>query len=105
MALVLESRKGWVVVCGCCHAGLFNTLAHVRRTFGTDITAVAGGTHLLHADGAHLRHVIEVLRDLGVPRFHLNHCTGQRAYVTLAQAFGEKAAPRPAGTRLSFCGM
>jgi len=102
MALVLQTGSGLVVLCGCCHAGLLNTLAHVRRTFGIDITAVVGGTHLLHADEAHLRRVIEVLRELGVPRLYLNHCTGQRAYVTLAQAFGEKAAPCPAGTALSF---
>ena len=102
MALVLQTGSGLVVLCGCCHAGLLNTLAHVRRTFGPDITAVAGGTHLLHADEAHLRHVIQVLRDLGVPRLYPNHCTGQRAYVILAQAFGEKAAPCPAGTALSF---
>ncbi|MBL7183403.1 MAG: MBL fold metallo-hydrolase [Anaerolineae bacterium] len=102
MALVLEAEGGLVVLCGCCHAGLLNTLAHVRRAFGPGITAVAGGTHLLHADEAHLRRVIEVLRELGVPRLYLNHCTGQRAYVTLAQAFGEKVAPCPAGTRLNF---
>ncbi|MBC8263626.1 MAG: MBL fold metallo-hydrolase [Anaerolineales bacterium] len=102
MALALETERGLVVLCGCCHAGLLNTLAHVRRTFSTDITAVAGGTHLLHADEAHLRRVIEVLRELGVPRLYLNHCTGQRAYVTLAQAFSEKVAPCPAGTRLNF---
>jgi len=102
MALVLETEGGLVVLCGCCHAGLLNTLAHVRRTFGTDISAVAGGTHLLHADETHLRRVIEVLRELGVPRLYLNHCTGQQAYVTLAQAFGEKVAPCPAGTRLNF---
>jgi len=105
MALVLETGKGLVVLCGCCHAGLLITLAHVRRTFGLDIAAVAGGTHLLQADEAHLRRVIEVLRELGAPRLYLNHCTGLRAYITLAQAFGEKVAPCPAGTRLSFGGM
>jgi 7,8-dihydropterin-6-yl-methyl-4-(beta-D-ribofuranosyl)aminobenzene 5'-phosphate synthase len=102
MALVLETDEGLVVICGCCHAGLLNTLAHVRRTFGANITAVAGGTHLLHADEAHLRRVIEVLRELRVPRLYLNHCTGLRAYVTLAQAFGDEVAPCPAGTMLSF---
>jgi 7,8-dihydropterin-6-yl-methyl-4-(beta-D-ribofuranosyl)aminobenzene 5'-phosphate synthase len=102
MALVLETGKGLVVLCGCCHAGLLNTLAHVRRNFGVDITVVAGGTHLLQADEAHLRRVIEVLRELGLPRLYLNHCTGQRAYVTLAQAFGEVVAPCPAGTSFSF---
>ena len=102
MALVLETDEGLVVLCGCCHAGLLNTLAHVRRTFGTGITALIGGTHLLHADEAHLRRVIEVLRELGAPRLHLNHCTGLQAYVALAQAFGERVSPCPAGTQLSF---
>jgi 7,8-dihydropterin-6-yl-methyl-4-(beta-D-ribofuranosyl)aminobenzene 5'-phosphate synthase len=102
MALVLETGKGLVVLCGCCHAGLLNTLAHVHRTFGVDITAVAGGTHLLRADETHLRRVIEVLRELGVPRLYLNHCTGQRAYVTLAWAFGETVAPCPVGTTFEF---
>jgi 7,8-dihydropterin-6-yl-methyl-4-(beta-D-ribofuranosyl)aminobenzene 5'-phosphate synthase len=104
MALVLETNEGLVVLCGCCHAGLLNTLAQVRRTFDVDITVVAGGTHLLQADEAHLRHVIEVLRELSVPRLYLNHCTGQRAYVALAQAFGKEVAPCPAGTMLSFGG-
>lgn len=104
MALVLETDEGLAMICGCCHAGLLNTLAHARRAFGANITAVAGGTHLLHADEAHLRRVIEVLRELGVPRLYLNHCTGQRAYVALAQAFGKEVAPCPAGTMLSFGG-
>jgi 7,8-dihydropterin-6-yl-methyl-4-(beta-D-ribofuranosyl)aminobenzene 5'-phosphate synthase len=102
MALVLETGRGLVLLCGCCHAGLLNTLAYVRRTFGVDITAVAGGTHLLQADEAYLWHVIEVLRELGLPQLYLNHCTGQRAYVTLAQAFGEVVAPCPVGTSLNF---
>ena len=102
MALALGTEGGLAVLCGCCHAGLLNTLAHVRRTFGADITAVVGGTHLLHADEAHLRRVVEVLGELGVPRLYLNHCTGQRAYAALAQAFGEKVAPCPAGARLNF---
>jgi 7,8-dihydropterin-6-yl-methyl-4-(beta-D-ribofuranosyl)aminobenzene 5'-phosphate synthase len=102
MSLVLKTDGGLAVLCGCCHAGLLNTLAHVRRTLGPDITTVAGGTHLLHADEADLRRVIEVLGELGAPRLYLNHCTGQRAYVTLAQAFGERVAPCPAGTRLNF---
>lgn len=102
MALVLETAKGLVLLCGCCHAGLLNTLACVRHTFGVDIAVVAGGTHLVNADEAHLKRVIETLRELGLPRLYLNHCTGERAYVALAQAFGDWVAPCPAGTMLSF---
>jgi len=102
MALVLETAKGLVVICGCCHAGLLNTLACVRRIFGTDIAAVIGGTHLISADEAHLKRVIEALRELRVPRLYPNHCTGERAYIALVQALGERVAPCPAGCTLDF---
>jgi 7,8-dihydropterin-6-yl-methyl-4-(beta-D-ribofuranosyl)aminobenzene 5'-phosphate synthase len=103
MSLVIETQEGLVVICGCCHAGLLNTLAHVRRTFQRRITAILGGTHLVEADEAHLNRVIEVLRETyDTPRLFLNHCTGQRAYVALASAFGDQVKPCPVGTTLTF---
>jgi len=101
-SLVVETR-GLTVVCGCCHAGLLNTLARVRQVFQRPIVAIVGGTHLVDTDAAYLQHVIEVLRDTyGSPRLYLNHCTGERAYVALANAFGDQANPFPAGTTLTL---
>lgn len=51
MSMVLDSRKGLVVVCGCCHAGLLNTLVQVKRTFGGTIVAIMGGTHVRDSEG------------------------------------------------------
>jgi 7,8-dihydropterin-6-yl-methyl-4-(beta-D-ribofuranosyl)aminobenzene 5'-phosphate synthase len=102
LALVLDSPAGLVLVCGCCHAGLLNTLSHVERTFGQNAAVVVGGTHLISADTVQMRHLVGVLRRLGPPALYLNHCTGQAAYVALAHAFGERVAPCPAGTVLEF---
>ena len=103
MSLVWETREGLVVICGCCHAGLLNTLAHVRRTFQHPIVAVLGGTHLMEADEAHLQRVVGELRDTyGSPHLYLNHCTGERAYVALVNAFRDRVTPCPAGTTLAF---
>ena len=100
---MMETQEGLVVVCGCCHAGLLNTLAHVRRAFQRPFAAVIGGTHLADAGEAYLHHVAGVLREVyGSPRLYLNHCTGERAYVALANAFGERVKPCPAGTTLTF---
>jgi 7,8-dihydropterin-6-yl-methyl-4-(beta-D-ribofuranosyl)aminobenzene 5'-phosphate synthase len=101
--MVVETQEGLVVVCGCCHAGLLNTLAHVQRMFQRQIIAILGGTHLESAEGAALQHVVDVLRQAYGP-LHLypNHCTGERAYVALASAFGEQVHPCPAGTSLTF---
>jgi 7,8-dihydropterin-6-yl-methyl-4-(beta-D-ribofuranosyl)aminobenzene 5'-phosphate synthase len=102
-SLVLETQEGVVVICGCCHAGLLNTLAHVRRLFPDPIIAILGGTHLVTADEAHLQRVIEILRDrYDSPRLYLNHCTGTQAYVALVHAFGERVSACPAGTMLTF---
>ena len=105
MALVVEAQSGLVVVCGCCHAGLLNTLAHVRRVFNQEITAIIGGAHLASVDAETLEYAIDVLRANSVghlPDLYLNHCTGERALAALAQAFGEKVNPCPAGTVLVF---
>lgn len=103
MSLVIETPGGLVLVCGCCHAGLLNTLAHVRRMSQQPVSAILGGTHLLSANAAQLQHVIEVLRDTyGSPRLYLNHCTGEQAFVTLAAAFGDLVHGCPAGTALTF---
>lgn len=102
MALVLDTSQGMVLVCGCCHAGLLNTLQHVRSTFGRPVQAIVGGLHLGDASASQLQHIVEVLRALGTPRLYPNHCTGQRAYVALVNAFGERIVPCPAGTELAF---
>ena len=103
MSLVMETEEGLVLICGCCHAGLLNTLAQVRRTFQRRTVAVLGGTHLVEADEANLQHVIRTLRDTyGTPNLYLNHCTGQRAYVALVNAFGDRVQPCPVGTTLIF---
>nr|MBC7244379.1 MBL fold metallo-hydrolase [Chloroflexota bacterium] len=102
MSLVLEVSQGLVVLCGCCHAGLLNTLQHVRDNFDGAIAAVVGGMHLESMKDEQLRHLVEVLRTYGTPRFYPNHCTGQAAYVALATTFGPHVAPCPAGTVLTF---
>ncbi|MBN2550671.1 MAG: MBL fold metallo-hydrolase [Anaerolineales bacterium] len=105
MALVLEAKSGLVVICGCCHAGLLNTLAHVRRVFDQRIAVIIGGAHLADVNPATLEHAIAVLRATSaghLPDLFLNHCTGERALAVLAQAFGENVHPCPAGTVLRF---
>lgn len=105
LSLVLETKDGLVVLCGCCHAGLLNTLAQIQRVFSRRIKAVIGGTHLTSATQADLNHAIDVLRGDGQETaidLYPNHCTGERAYFALAQAFGSRVQPCPAGTVLAF---
>lgn len=103
MSLVLDANDGLVVICGCCHAGLLNTLAQIRRHFDKRIKVVIGGTHLASTSPEALNHAVDVLKSFageGPINLYPNHCTGERAYLVLAQAFGERVSPCPAGTQL-----
>jgi 7,8-dihydropterin-6-yl-methyl-4-(beta-D-ribofuranosyl)aminobenzene 5'-phosphate synthase len=105
LSLVLQTLQGLVIVCGCCHAGLLNTLTHIRRLFSQPLWAIVGGTHLTAAGPEALARVVAELRDRcegHVPDLYLNHCTGEQASCILAQSFGEKVHPCPAGTVLTF---
>lgn len=105
LSLVLETDSGLVLVCGCCHAGLLNTLAHIRRHFSGEILAIVGGTHLISANAETLAHAIEVIGEYcggSIPFLYPNHCTGEHAFYALLGAFGEKVQPCPVGTVLRF---
>jgi 7,8-dihydropterin-6-yl-methyl-4-(beta-D-ribofuranosyl)aminobenzene 5'-phosphate synthase len=103
-ALVIEGTAGLILLCGCCHAGLLNTLAHVQRAFERPIVTIAGGTHLVNADADHLRQVSKTLLEMeSVQRVYLNHCSGEGAFYSLLLALGpDIVRPCPAGTFLDF---
>jgi len=103
MSLVLKTQDGLVVICGCCHAGLLNTLAHVEENFEGPIITVMGGTHLMTADGKLMDHVINVLDErYSDLLYYLNHCTGDDAIKALANAFSERVQPFPSGSVVTF---
>jgi 7,8-dihydropterin-6-yl-methyl-4-(beta-D-ribofuranosyl)aminobenzene 5'-phosphate synthase len=104
MSMVLRVEGGVFLLCGCCHAGLLNTLSHVQRVFERPIVTIAGGTHLVNADANHLQQVQEVMLEIeSVQRVYLNHCSGQVAFHSLLLALGpDVVRPCPAGTCLDF---
>jgi 7,8-dihydropterin-6-yl-methyl-4-(beta-D-ribofuranosyl)aminobenzene 5'-phosphate synthase len=92
-----------VVCVGCAHAGLVNTLEHVRRLNpGEPVHAVIGGFHLGSASPERLEQTIAALRRLAVERVVPCHCTGERATTALLEALGGRVTPGAAGRSLSF---
>lgn len=85
-SLVLETGKGLVLVLGCCHAGLVNTVEHVAYTTGRrDIYAVIGGTHLGFCSQEQVGQTAAALRNMGVKKLAVSHCTGFAASARLSR--------------------
>jgi 7,8-dihydropterin-6-yl-methyl-4-(beta-D-ribofuranosyl)aminobenzene 5'-phosphate synthase len=86
-ALFFDSGNGVVVLLGCSHSGVINTLEYVRAlTRDRPFAAVIGGMHLRDGADESIRHVTRELRRL-TPRMLVPlHCTSFAARVTLANA-------------------
>jgi 7,8-dihydropterin-6-yl-methyl-4-(beta-D-ribofuranosyl)aminobenzene 5'-phosphate synthase len=98
-AIIISTPSGLVVILGCAHRGIINTLYHAQKLTGTDkIHTVIGGSHLLDVTEERLWLTIAALRELGGPRLGLCHCTGLPAACLLAQEFGEDFFFNRAGT-------
>ena len=75
-SLIINTRDGLIVVTGCGHAGVVNTVAHVRALFpNRPIAAVVGGFHWYATDESQIVETGRELRGLGVSRLTGAHCT------------------------------
>jgi 7,8-dihydropterin-6-yl-methyl-4-(beta-D-ribofuranosyl)aminobenzene 5'-phosphate synthase len=101
-SIFFNTSSGIVVILGCAHSGVINTLEHVRGLTGTRIHAVLGGMHLLHASDERMLRTIEALRVIDPDWLGPNHCTGDRATATLRTVFGAKCVECHAGQSFEF---
>jgi len=99
LALIVKTVKGLVVILGCAHRGMINTLRHARNLTGDErVYAVIGGTHLYPKNDDQIGKTIETLKEIDVQRIGVSHCTGFHAAMRLAQAFGDRFFVNNAGT-------
>jgi len=98
-ALIIKTEAGLVVILGCAHRGIINTIYHAQQLTGVKkVHAVLGGCHLINAPQERVRLTINALKELGVERLGVSHCTGLPAASTMAQEFGERFFFNVAGT-------
>jgi 7,8-dihydropterin-6-yl-methyl-4-(beta-D-ribofuranosyl)aminobenzene 5'-phosphate synthase len=101
-ALWLHTSEGMIVITGCCHAGLINTISHIQNITGVDrIRAIIGGFHLLHASCERIEQTVAMLSDLACERIIACHCTGDHAFAAIRARLGGCVVRGAAG--MSFC--
>ena len=102
-AVYLESPQGIVVLLGCAHAGLVNTLDYVASLTGRDrIHAVLGGMHLVSASYERIARTETALQHYDVQVIGPAHCTGRKATTQLWQEFPGRCVECVAGSSFRF---
>jgi 7,8-dihydropterin-6-yl-methyl-4-(beta-D-ribofuranosyl)aminobenzene 5'-phosphate synthase len=99
LALFCKTKSGLVLILGCAHRGLINTILQARRITGeTTIHMIVGGTHLYSKSKDQVSQTIRELKQLGVQNIGVSHCTGFEASEQLAEAFGNNFFINNAGS-------
>ena len=103
LAMVIDTEFGLVVILGCAHRGIINTLWHAQKLTGRELVyAAIGGTHLFRASDERIEQTIADLKKMGIQRLGVSHCTGFRASARLDQEFEDVFFLNNAGTRLTL---
>jgi 7,8-dihydropterin-6-yl-methyl-4-(beta-D-ribofuranosyl)aminobenzene 5'-phosphate synthase len=99
LALWMRTDRGLVVVVGCGHAGLVNTLRYALKLSGEPrLHAVLGGFHLNEASERRLARTMDELQELGPDLIVPCHCTGDAAVERLSKTFGKRVVQGAAGS-------
>jgi 7,8-dihydropterin-6-yl-methyl-4-(beta-D-ribofuranosyl)aminobenzene 5'-phosphate synthase len=102
-AVFVRSERGLIVIAGCAHRGIVNTIKHGRSLTGmAAVYAVIGGTHLISASRQRLEATIRELSGFGIQRLGVSHCTGLPVSATLARMFGDAFFFNNAGTMMTI---
>lgn len=105
-ALFFITNMGLIIILGCAHRGMINTIMHARTITGIDdVFMVIGGTHLLNTSQRQQEETLEAIRKIGVKKVGVSHCTGMRPASFLSEKLGpKKFFFNNAGTAVTFSG-
>ncbi|HBA87755.1 MAG TPA: MBL fold metallo-hydrolase [Geobacter sp.] len=97
-SLVIVTDKGLLLLLGCCHAGVINTLDFAREKTGVDeVYGVVGGCHLAFSSQQQIDATVKALKRYGVKKICAGHCTGFHAAARLAGEFAGGFKPMQVG--------
>ena len=104
-SLVMNLKgKGLVILSGCAHAGIINTVNYARAVTGIDaIHAVMGGFHLSGPAGeAALGKTTDELKRIDPAYVIPTHCTGRKAIMRIETEMPDRFILNMSGTKLTF---
>ncbi|MGD8990120.1 MAG: hypothetical protein PVI00_01570, partial [Desulfobacterales bacterium] len=97
------TAKGPVVVLGCSHRGIINTLNHVKKISGEKrIYALLGGMHLVKTAAGKLDTILRHLDRFNLEKMVVGHCTGSHATQALHARFKDKVVINTVGHTVVF---
>lgn len=99
-SLIIDTPRGLVVITGCAHPGVVDTVKRARGLLNKDVYMLLGGFHLASHTDQEVAEITRELRELGVRKVGPSHCTGERATELLREAWGDDFLDFGCGARI-----
>jgi 7,8-dihydropterin-6-yl-methyl-4-(beta-D-ribofuranosyl)aminobenzene 5'-phosphate synthase len=98
-ALILNlEEKGLVIVTGCAHAGIVNTIKHSQKLTKTrKVHAIVGGFHMHDYPEERIKATINNLAEINPRLIYPCHCTGSRPTRRFIESFNQRCHPIQTG--------
>jgi 7,8-dihydropterin-6-yl-methyl-4-(beta-D-ribofuranosyl)aminobenzene 5'-phosphate synthase len=97
LALVIKTDEGLVVISGCAHLGILNTVNKAMDYFQEELYGVIGGAHLVKAPPMRIKKTVEELKKLDPGIIALGHCTGFKNVCHFHKEFEDVFIPLGSG--------
>ena len=103
-ALVFNVKgKGLVVLSGCAHAGIVNTVKQAQKIAGIDkVHAILGGCHLANAKPEIIQNTVADIKAMKPDYIIPTHCTGFEAMVAFSKEMPNEFIMNTTGTQFIF---
>lgn len=83
-SLFIKTDEGLIIITGCCHSGLINTVEYIKKISGiSKVKTIIGGLHLSKASKLRVDKTILYLNSLNLKNIFPGHCTGEGVIKTL----------------------
>ncbi|MEA4925354.1 MAG: MBL fold metallo-hydrolase [Syntrophomonadaceae bacterium] len=103
MALIIDHPEGLIIISGCAHSGIINTISHALRMTGKNrILAYIGGTHLFNASAQRIDQTAAALKSFAIKKLIVAHCTGFHASARLYNELGDMVSKGETGMIFKF---
>jgi 7,8-dihydropterin-6-yl-methyl-4-(beta-D-ribofuranosyl)aminobenzene 5'-phosphate synthase len=103
-AIVINVQdKGLVILAGCAHSGIVNTVHYAQKISGVDkVWAIVGGFHLAPSEDEEIERTIDEIERIGPKVIAPSHCTGFRAISRFAARMPDEFVLGVVGTTYLF---
>ena len=88
-SMIFNTLDGLIILSGCGHAGVINTMEYARKKIGVEtVSTLVGGFHLFNLPDERIEWTAMKMKEYGVQNFIGSHCTGINAVFDIRRHLG-----------------